>query len=281
MKFESRKWPRSNPSVRTLLEATVVFLLAALLSFAGSRAFVALHAPILVTQLVTQRTTPPVSLKTKPGPRSSGPTLTPANPAVTPGKSITLTSSTPVTWTLTGVGTLSNQTSTTVTYTAPSSVVPQNQMLGCPVLPNDTVFNTPINNLPVDANSAAMIASQTSAPLSFQPSWGISYADNNTPTRTLLTYYGSNTYPNFAFPLQGPNLRREAGDYEGIFSFGANVPDHHVMTVRRTDCTFYESYDDYTDGYIRACADGTPNCNVQSAVAYSSSTYNFGSVWGH
>jgi hypothetical protein len=212
---------------------------------------------------------------------ASGPTLTPANPVVTPGNSITLTSSTPVTWSLNGVGTLSNQTSTSVTYTAPSSVVAQNQLLGCPVLPNDTVFNTPVDSLPLDPNSSAMIAAQSSATLALQPSWGTSFADNSTPTRTLTAFYSGATYPNFVFPAQGPNLKRESGDYVGTFEF-ASAPDHHVMTVRHTDCTFYESYDDYLNGYLRTCNDGvTPNCNVQSATAYSSSTYNWNpNAWG-
>ncbi len=214
-------------------------------------------------------------------PRTSGPAITPANPSVTPGGSVTLTASAPVTWTLSGSGTLSNQTSTSVTYTAPSSVVPQNQILGCPVLPNDSVFNTPVDSLPVDANSAAMIAAQNSAALSIQPSWGTSYADGSTPTRTFIGYYDSLVYPNFSFPVQGPNLKRESGDYVGTFQF-ASAPDHHVMTVRRTDCNFFESYDDYLNNYTRTCNDGvTQNCNVQSATQYSSSTYNWNTAgWG-
>ena len=53
------------------------------------------------------------------------------------------------------------------------------------------------------------------------------------------------------------------------------------MTVRRTDCSFWESYDDYTDGYLRTCNDGTtPNCNAQSAVNYTTTTYNFTNDWG-
>lgn len=219
--------------------------------------------------------------KAKRRPRASGPSLTPANPSATPGQSITITSASPVTWSLSGVGALSNQTSNSVTYTAPASVVPAHQMLGCPVLPNDTVFNTPANNLPVDSNSAAMIAAQSAAPLGFETSWGISYADNSTPTRSFLSFYDSAIHPNFVFPVQGPNMRRESGDFVGTFSWGANRPDHHVMTVRRTDCTFWETYDDYTDGYLRTCNDGTTaNCNVQSATTYGSTSYNFGSDWG-
>ena len=204
----------------------------------------------------------------------SGPGLTPTNPAVTPGNSIILTSASPVTWALSGVGTLTNQTTTSVTYTAPASVVAQNQMLGCPVLPNDTIFNTPIDNLPLDPNSSAMIAAQSHIAFSIQPSWGISYADTSTPTKTLLTFYGSNSFSNFAMPLPGPNLKRESGDYVGTFQFPSS-PDHHVMTVRRTDCSFFESYDDYLNGYVRNCNDGTPNCNVQSAVSYGSANYNY------
>jgi len=209
--------------------------------------------------------------------RHKGPALNPADPAVASGASITITSKSPVTWTLTGVGTLSNQTANSVTYTAPASVVAQNQMLGCPVLPNDAIFNTPVDQLPLDPNSAAMIAAQNHAsPLGFEPSWGISYADNSTPTRTFRTYYGSVTHPNFVFPLPGPNLKREGGDYVGLFAFGANRPDHHVMTVRRTDCTFWETYDDYLNGYKQTCHDGvTPNCNVQSAVNYASTDYAY------
>ncbi len=202
-------------------------------------------------------------------------TISPTNPAVTTAGSITLTSSTPVTWSLNGVGTLSNQTTTSVTYNAPSSVVPQQQLLGCPVLPNDAVFNTRIDSLPVDPNSTAMIAAQSALPVMLQPSWGTSYADSTTPTRTMISFYDGQTRPNFAFPLQGPNLRREAGDYVGIFKF-ASAPDHHVMTVRRSDCSFYESYNDYLNGYVRTCNNGTTqNCNVQSAVDYTQSTYNF------
>ena len=221
--------------------------------------------------------------KHKRRPHGSGPAITPSNPAVTVGNSITLTSSSPVTWTLSGVGTLSNQTSTSVTYTSPASVIPQNKMLGCPVLPNDTVFSTPVNSLPLDPNSSAEIAAQNQGiNFNIQPAWGISYADNSTPSRTLLGFYNLQSYPNFVFPLPGPNLKRESGDYVGVFSFPSNRPDHHIMTVRRTDCTFWETYDDYLNGYTRTCNDGsTPGCNVQSATTYASTNYAYPAAgWG-
>jgi hypothetical protein len=276
MNLELRNWLAAVSADR----ASNVALLCALAGFLSVAVPANLLALDTATEPAVQKNSSADKQK-KRKPRSSGPTLTPAAPTATPGNSIQLTSSSPVTWTLTGVGTLSNQTATSVTYTAPASVVPQNQLLGCPVLPNDSVFNTPVNNLPLDPNSNAMIAAQSLVQLAFEPSWGVSYADGSTPLRTFLSFYDSVVHPNFVFPLQGPNLKREGGDYVGLFSFTQNRPDHHVMTVRRTDCTFWESYDDYTDGYLRTCNDGvTPNCNVQSAVNYASTTYNFTNDWG-
>lgn len=200
-------------------------------------------------------------------------TVSPEQPIVAAGKSITLTSNAPVTWKLNGGGSLSHVTSTSVTFTAPSGVVPKNQMLGCPVGPNDSIFNTRIDNLPVDPRSDGWISSSTVNNTIFETdNWGISIADNTTPTRTLHTYYSDQVVNNFVMPPAGPNLKRQGGAYVGLFGF-TNRPDHHVMTVRHTDCNVYESYDDYLDGYMRACNDGTPGCNVQSASVYNAMSY--------
>ena len=202
--------------------------------------------------------------------------ISPQDPAVISGKTITLTSNTPVTWSLNGVGSLSNVTSTSATYTAPAGVVAKNQMLGCPVGPNDSIFNTRIDNLPVHSRSSAWIGASTTNPTAFEDdNWGISIADNSTPTRTLHTFYSDVVVPNFVMPPAGPNLKRQGGDYVGIWGV-PNTPDHHIMTVKHTDCTFYETYDDYL-GVTRACNDGTSGCNVQSATVYSSTSYKMGS----
>lgn len=199
--------------------------------------------------------------------------ISPSQPTVTSGKSITLTSNAPVTWSLNGNGTLTNVTSTSATYTAPTGVVARNSTGGCPVGPNDSIFNTRIDSLPVNAKSGQWISgSLVSYAIFERGNWGISIADGSTPTRTMRTWYSDVAIPNFVMPSAGPNLKRQEGDYIGTFGW-VSPPDHHVVTVRHTDCTFYETYDDYISGLTRTCRDGTAGCTVQSAITYHSMDY--------
>jgi len=198
------------------------------------------------------------------------PTLSPPAPIAAAGQSITITSNTNVTWSLAGSGTITNQTPTSVTYTAPASVIPQSQMLGCPVLPNDSIFNTRIDNLPVNANSATWVANMNSLGISILPGWGITYADASTPVTPIKPYYGNGaTYPTYTFPApgRGPSLKRENGNYVGVTGYN-NQNDHHTLTVRKNDCTFFEMYDDRINGETFTCHDGTtPGCNANAANA--------------
>ncbi len=196
--------------------------------------------------------------------------ITPAAPAVAAGASVTLTASQSVTWSLAGSGSLSTTTGTSTVYTAPTGIVPQHQMLGCPVMPNDSIFNTRIDALPLDSRSPTWTTGAGSASFTFQSSWGISYADSSTPTRALRSYYGgySNTFP---WPT-GIDMKREGGNYIGETNLFA--PDHHVMTVKRDDCTFYDAYDDKLNGATLTCQDGvTTTCNLSSAISYKWSNY--------
>jgi hypothetical protein len=200
------------------------------------------------------------------------PTLTPSAPIASAGQSVTITSSSSVTWSLAGSGTLGNQTPTSVTYTAPASVIPQSQMLGCPVMPNDSIFNTRVDSLPVNANSATWIAHMSTVGISFLPSWGITYADASTPLSNFKPYYGNGggAYPAYSipFPGRGPGLKRENGNYVGVTGY-QNANDHHTLTVRTSDCSFYEIYDDRINGESFTCADGvTPGCNSNSVNEY-------------
>lgn len=159
------------------------------------------------------------------------------------------------------------------------ATTPNNVMLGCPVGPNDSVFNTRIDALPADTNSATKIAAGSAVASIFEPSWGISYADASTPTVSYKTFYGSNVFTNWPYPDEY-HIRREAGAKVGIFGFSAignpnGSPDHHLMVVRTNDCTFFETYNDYLNGKVQNCQDATANCNVASANTYTSTSYAF------
>ena len=184
-----------------------------------------------------------------------------------------------ISWSLRGPGSLHGPNpGKAIEYTAPVTTTPLHTMFGCQVGPNDTVFNTPIDSLPADPQSPQKLNglfTVTTAPLKFESAWGISHADSNTPIRTMRSYYDSKVHAGFPNPV-GPALRREGGNNVGIFPYpqkGNSSPDHHVLTVRDTDCSFFETYDDYLDGFTRPCRDGTPNCSTQSAVSYNSGTY--------
>ncbi len=143
-------------------------------------------------------------------------------------------------------------------------------MLGCPVSPNDSVFNTPVDSLPVHASNSIWLNGSSGLPFSFQPSWGISVADASTPIRELQSYYGEfiNSVPWPSFN----NMKRENGNYLGSTNFAA--PDHHVMTMNTSDCSVAESYGDKLNGATTLCQDGqTQGCTVSSAISYSWSNY--------
>jgi hypothetical protein len=215
---------------------------------------------------------------------TAAPALSPANPSVAAGQSITLTSSVPVIWSLSGKGSLSAQTKTTVVYTAPPSVIPQSAILGCPVMPNDSIFNTRADALPTNTQNANWLAHMSTVPLSFAPSWGITYADGSTPSNAWKPYYGNNdgnysTVYGFPWPGRGPTLKRENGNYVGVTGY-VSPNDHHTVVVRRSDCEFFETYDDRINGEVFTCADHTTTgCNLNSVnipYGFGHSTYNNG-----
>ncbi|MBV8569590.1 MAG: choice-of-anchor D domain-containing protein, partial [Acidobacteriaceae bacterium] len=155
---------------------------------------------------------------------SGGLVITPSAAVTTSGQSITLTSNRPVNWALVSgsSGTLVVNSSTSASYTAPTSIPVQNKLAGCPVLPNDSVFNVRIDNLPLNSNSATWTTS--AAPgigLSFDTSWGTSIGDNTMPLTPETFYYTPTANGPWLIPPV-PYLKRENGAYVGR----ANSEDH-------------------------------------------------------
>src|ERR1700688_3241820 len=93
---------------------------------------------------------------------AQAPVISPTTPpAVNQGQTTTFSCSSggPCTWTCTTVGgCLGSIVAGTGVYTAPATVNSQQSVGGCQLLPNEDVWNTRIDSLPVNANSAASIA---------------------------------------------------------------------------------------------------------------------------
>ena len=200
---------------------------------------------------------------------SGGLVITPSATAAGENGTVTFSANRPVNWTLAAgsSGTLAVNGSTAASFQAPASISPTNVIGGCQAMPTDSVFNTRIDAVPVEANSALWTANMGTNGISFLTAWGTNIADSTTPLKAMSFYYTSPYNGPFVSP-QWPALKRE----NGTFMTRLNNTDHHSITVRRDNCQFYEIYNDWlTAG---PCRTGSPTvCNAQSGLTYSSTGY--------
>ena len=115
----------------------------------------------------------------------------------------------------------------------------------CPVYPADNVWNTDISSLPVDAHSAAWLASMDSATTNLHPDFGPSGDPTNpygmpytvvsplTPKIFLTFDYADESDP-------GPYPFTASTPIEGGAS---STGDRHALMVDPSTCTLYELYD--------------------------------------
>lgn len=160
--------------------------------------------------------------------------------------------------------------SSTGVYTAPSTVNAADSFGGYQLLPNDSIFNTRIDSLPVNSNSATWISGAGAVPVNYIPSFEFNYVNGSTPTTSEKFLYTPSNNGAFQFPTY-PNAKIENG-----WLFMLNSPygsDHHLWTIDTTNGMFQELYDPSTPTQCNAYAGGSPNCTALSGVRYSSSTY--------
>jgi hypothetical protein len=200
------------------------------------------------------------------GSTGSGPVvITPSTPpAVNQGGAFQFTANAPVTWSMAagGQGTIDADG----TYHAPASVKAQQSYGGYQVLPNNHIFNTRIDSLPVHQNSAIWISGAGAVPVSYHEiSFPINYVNAATPTQnTVFLYTPGNSGP-FQIP-QYPNAAIEHGWFTPPFA----GDDRHLLAIDTTNGTFQEMYNFYAAGAKSGC----PTCTSASGIRYSNSTYN-------
>ncbi|MBV9081627.1 MAG: hypothetical protein JOZ62_03045, partial [Acidobacteriaceae bacterium] len=221
-----------------------------------------------------------------------GQTVTPQAPVAPAGDRIELKSSKRVGWCMlpgaTGVLAVAGSRAptcparsapaATATYTAPATGIEAlTNVGGCTVLPNDSIYNTRIDNLPIDPHSdlwmssGAYTGSGTTGQMYLGPfnknvlfwttSWDVNIIDNSVPARTQNFHY-SRLYNNIPFQVPpAPKRKRESGS---LGTFGSN--DHHIVSVNHETCQWYETYQDNP----HLC----DNCiTASSGWTYSSASY--------
>lgn len=130
------------------------------------------------------------------------------------------------------------------------------------VLPSDSIFNTRIDKLPANSNSATWTPYISSVGMWFIYQWGTNVVDNSLHG-TPMTFYYSTAYNGSLFQMPTVNKKREGGAYAMDGSM-----DHHVLSVNHQTCQFYETYQ---DGNPNAYC---PTCNANSGYTYSSNSYS-------
>ncbi len=115
----------------------------------------------------------------------------------------------------------------------------------CPMFPSDNVWNTPIAGLPVNAHSAAWLASMHAGTTNLHPDFGPS-GDPSTPygmPSTVVSPSQAEVHITFQYADESD---------PGPYPFGANTPieggqgstgDRHAIMVNPATCTLYELYD--------------------------------------
>ncbi len=196
--------------------------------------------------------------------------ITPAAPpVVNQGTTFQFTANVPVTWSCPGcAGSIDPSTGV---YAAPAVVNSQQSYGGCQLLPNDHVYNTRIDSLPVNPNSAAWIAGAGTVPLNYLPSWNVNYVDASTPVQNMAFLYTPANNGPFYIP-QYPKARMQSGWFTYINNAtpgATNGYDRHFFMINPTNCTMQELYDYYAAGYNSKC----PTCNSQGGVKYNGSDY--------
>ena len=173
-----------------------------------------------------------------------------------------------VTWSCPGCAGSIN--ASTGVYTAPSTISAKDSFGGYQLLPNDHIFNTPINSLPLNSNSTTWIAAAGTVPVNYLPSFDFNYVNGSTPTTSEVFLYTPSNNGTFQVPAY-PSAKVEGGWLYMLASPFA--VDHHLWTINTANGTFQELYRLSTPAQCNAYAGGTPNCTAESGLSYSNSTY--------
>jgi hypothetical protein len=166
----------------------------------------------------------------------------------------TLTANQTVNLAVSGVGALScTSNCTSSVYTAPTHVAVQHQRGGCPVQPADSIFNTPVNGLPVNTSSAAWLASMAANEpgqgIVITPVFGLNVIDSTAPKRSYVFHYSTAYNNTTVFPYSPTtNYWREQGS-----ATIDSVNDHHEQWLDHTTCQFSELYQTNVPGQCFGC----------------------------
>ena len=113
---------------------------------------------------------------------------------------------------------------------------------GCPVFPDDNVWNSTVDSLPVDAGSAAIVGTFAANRLGTAPSMAINLATSSTPAFRIS--FNANTVSDGGlYPITG-GMQVEGYGFNASFpvSGGPYSSDAHLLVVQTDQCKLYEIF---------------------------------------
>jgi hypothetical protein len=113
---------------------------------------------------------------------------------------------------------------------------------GCPVFPDNNVWNSKADSLPRDADSAAIVGTYANARVGIDPTMAINFADATTPGFPVTFSSASNSDPG-QYPI-GSDMKVEGYGFNQSFTVagGPYKSDAHLLVVRTDTCKLYEIF---------------------------------------
>ena len=115
-------------------------------------------------------------------------------------------------------------------------------LAGCPVLPDDNYWNTPVTGLPVHPRSAAWLA-RMSTEVDLHPDFGTTTGGPNSGIPiTVVTSAHPRRRVRFGYASESDRVRYPLGRDTRIEGGRASDGDRHAIVVDRTRCRLYETF---------------------------------------
>lgn len=201
----------------------------------------------------------------------SAPIVTPSTATVQTGKTIQFASTDTVTWSLVpgSVGSISAGG----LYTAPTTIQNKNVYQGCPLLPDDHIYNLDVTSLPVHANSTARVTNVGVVNIDFEPYFPPNRLTAANSTASTMTFRYTDTQNGSTYYFLNGGYR---GVETNLYPNDYFAQDRHIMAVNSETCEVQEVYNFYARGLNVECA----NCNAQSGVKYGPMSYQLAAYDG-
>lgn len=121
---------------------------------------------------------------------------------------------------------------------------PSPRLAGCPVLPADNYWNTPVNKLPVNPRSAQWLK-HMSPGSRLHPDFGPSYGAQPVPYGIPITVVNGShpkVHVHFGYASESDKVRYPLGQDTKIEGGRSASGDRHALVVDRSTCRLYETW---------------------------------------